>query len=353
MAIGNGLGGLRQLLKGSQPPAEDERLLQLYWNRAELKKAFSNLQEERYALAEDLKREEAAALRAREQLEELEEHLGDPDAGRSAITYFQLRRVWRRAAQRVAKFAAELGRQQEDRERRRGLIEYDQVRRRNLAAIDRQLLEAQSSADTMEAQLKLMQSRHDALRGFWNYFRRRKLGESIAAQKVRWDQAVARVEELNGARESAHTSEPPEFAGLSVDGRRTVNIATIAFAQYLLTRLSHGGLAVLARETTVKRVFDVQYGTAGDCAQIMDSVRQALESIEDERDDLAQVKERTDLLRAGATYRSDSDSVPVPESIGIVPMPEDPVSDLEATTRAGGVNVLIDDYWDIYRALLH
>jgi len=352
MAIGEGLGGLRQLLKGSKPPVEDERLLKLYWNRAELKKAFSTLQDERYALTEDLKKEEAAALRAKEQLEELEEHLGDPDTGLSAITYFQLKRLWRCAAMRLVKFSGELGRQQEERERRRLLIEFDQGRRRKLAAIDRQLLDAQSSADTLEAQLKLMENRFTSLGGFWNHFKRRKLGESIAAQKQRWEQALARVEELNAARSSLTASVPSEFQGLSVDGRRTVNVATIAFAQYLLERLSRGGLAALARETNVKRVFDVHYGSIEDCTRIMAAVRGALEMIAEERDDLAAIKERTDRLRAGATYRSDADSVPLPDSIGVVPVLESPVSDLEATTRAGGVNVLIDDYWDIYRALM-
>ncbi|HSN72249.1 MAG TPA: hypothetical protein VLT59_12110 [Steroidobacteraceae bacterium] len=349
MAIGD---GLRQLLKVSKPPVEDERLLELYWNRAELKKAFSNLQGERYALSEELKREQAAALRSKEQLEELEDHLGDPEAGFSAVTYFQLRRLWRDASERLVKFAGELGRQQEERERRRQLIEFDQNRRRKLAAIDRQLLESQSSADTLEAQLKLMQTRYEALAGFWNYFKRRKLAEGMAAQQERWRQAGARVEELNAARAEAVAMQPPEFVTLSVDGRRTVNVATIAFAQYLLSRLADGGLAILARETTVKRVFDVHYGSVDECVRLMAVVRSALEMIAEERDDLSAIKDRTEALRAGATYRSDADSVPLPDSIGVVPLPDAPVSDLEATSRAGGVNVLIDDYWDIYRALL-
>ena len=352
MAIGEGIGGLRQLLKTSRPAAEDERLLKLYWNRAELKKAFSNLQDERYALTEELKRQEVAVQRTRAELEALEEHLGDPEAGLAAVTYFQLRGIWRTASQRVAKFAAELARQQEDRERRRLLIEFDQGRRRKLAAIDRQLLEAQSAADTFEAQLKLMESRYAALAGFWHYFRRRKLAEAMTSQRGRWQQATARVDELGAARSEILATEPAEFQGLSVDGRRTVNVATIAFGQYLLERLSPGGIAELARESTVKRVFDVQYGGIGACERMMADVRKALECLSAERDDLAAIKERTDLLRATAAYRSDADSVPLPDSIGLVVTADAPVSDLEATTRAAGTNILIDDYWDIYRALI-
>jgi hypothetical protein len=353
MPIGDRLGNLRQLLPGARPRTEDERLLKLYWNRAELKKEFSNLRDERHALVEELKKQEGALARAREELAELESHLANPDVAYAAITYYQLRALWRECAERLQRFAGELRAQQEERERRRSLIEFDQQRRRKLASIDRQLLESQSSADTLEAQLKLLQTRLEAARGFWHYFRRRKLLDTIAEQQARWESTNAQVEELTAARGAADAAESPGFAGLSVEGRRVVNVATIAYAQHLFTRLSGGDLALLARETTVRRVIDVSYGTVQDCERIMQRVRTARDALGEGRENLAELKERTDRLRSNAAYRSDADTVPMPDSIGMMPGPAAPVTGLETASRTGGINVLVDDYWDIYRALTH
>ena len=49
MAISR-LSNIRQLLPGARQPEQDERLLQLFWNRAELKKELTRLQDERLKL---------------------------------------------------------------------------------------------------------------------------------------------------------------------------------------------------------------------------------------------------------------------------------------------------------------
>ena len=55
------------------------------------------------------------------------------------------------------------------------MIEFDQTRRRELADFDRRIQDARSRADMLEAQLKLMEAKLAAMRGFWNYFGRRQL----------------------------------------------------------------------------------------------------------------------------------------------------------------------------------
>src|SRR5262245_11576266 len=115
MGITDRLSDIRQLLPGTRAPQEDERLLQLYWNRAELKKELSRLQGELHRLVDQMNDREAALVRAREQLEQLENHLGNPDVAMHALVYFQLRALWRTAAAKVARFAAQLRRQQEER----------------------------------------------------------------------------------------------------------------------------------------------------------------------------------------------------------------------------------------------
>jgi hypothetical protein len=351
MAISNRLSNIRQLLPGARQPEQDERLLQLFWNRAELKKELTRLQDERLKLLEQIRSQETATARAKEHVQVLEEYLGNPEIAVHALVYFQLRAMWRTGAARVARFAGQLLQQQTDREQRRQVIEFDQTRRRELADFDRRIHDARSRADMLEAQLKLMEAKLAAMRGFWNYFRRRRLTEEIEAERSQWDQAMTLVTDLSDDRTNLEETPPPEFPGISVDGRRVVNTAVIAYAQQLVSALAGGGLAMLAKETTSKRLFDVRYGSPTDCARLMTLLRDALAMLKEENENIAGLKERTDAVRATASYRSDADTVPLTDSIGTLPAPTLPVSGLETANRAG-VNVLVDDYWDVYQALL-
>ena len=84
----------------------------------------------------------------------------------------------------------------------------------------------------------------------------------------------------------------------------------------------------------------------------MTLLREALATLKEDQENLSGLKERTDAVRASANYRSDADTVPFTDSIGTLPAPSSPVSGLETANRAG-INVLVDDYWDLYQALMH
>lgn len=351
MAISDRLTSLKQRLGSSSRQAEDERLLQLYWNRAELKKELTRLQAEREQLLEQIQKHEGASLKAREQAEQLEQYLGDPEVAVHALVYFQLRNLWRNSSAKVARFSQQLQRQQEERERRRQLIEFDQARRRELSEFDRTIAEAQSVTDSLAAQLKLLEARLAGMRGFWNYFGRRRLTEEVESLRGRWDVAATKVTDLSDDRANLEDREPPAFPGLSVDGRRSINTAVIAFAQQLTANLSGGGIAMLAKETTTKRALDVRYGSREECAKLMSLLREFGGVVSEQGEDLAGLKQTTEQLRSAATYRSDADTVPLTDSIGTLPVPSMTVSGLETVNRAG-INVLVDDYWELYRALL-
>lgn len=350
MAISDRFTSLRQRL-GASRQVEEERLLQLYWNRAELKKELTRLQAEREQLLEQMQKQEGATAKAREQLEQLEQHLGDPEIAVHALVYFQLRNLWRNCAEKLTRFSEQLQRQQEERERRRQLIEFDQARRRELSEFDRTLAEARMTADSLEGQMKLMEARLKGMGGFWNVFRRRRVGEELEVARTKWDVAATKVTDLSDDRADLEERAPPPFPGISVDGRRSVNTAVIAFAQQLAANLSRGGIALLAKETTTKRALDVRYGTREECTKLMALLREASGLVSDHTDDLSGLKQATDTLRAAATYRSDADTVPLTDSIGTLPAPSILVSGLETVNRAG-INVLVDDYWDLYRALV-
>ncbi len=352
MGISDRLSTIRQHLPGAAPPPEDEKLLQLYWNRAELKKEVTRLQDERHKLQESYKKQEGIAARMRDHLDQLEDYLGNPEVAQHALIYFQLRSLWRTCAARLTQFGKELQRQQEEREQRTQLAEFEKTRTARIAESERTVAAARAQAEMLEAQLKLLEARLNSMRGFWNYFRRRRLATEIGLERDRWDVAATQVTDLSDDQAAIETASPPPFPGISVEGRRVMNLALIAYAQQLVASLSQGGLAMLAKETTARRAFDVRYGGRDDCARLMALLREAVSVVgESGAEASGSLRQRIETLHTSATYRSATETVPAADSVGALPVPAIAVPGLEMTGRSS-INVLVDDYWNLSRALL-
>src|SRR3974390_3705650 len=90
--------------------------MQLFQNRAGLKKAYADLKDEFHLLRDRLKQQEGATIRVQEQMDALGDLLGDPKTGFGALVFFQLRALWKNSHQQLSAFAVELTRQQEERE---------------------------------------------------------------------------------------------------------------------------------------------------------------------------------------------------------------------------------------------
>jgi hypothetical protein len=334
MSPSDGLRRMADRLAGRQQPAEDERLVALFRNRAQLKQELLALDEERHRLLDRLKLQEGATMRVEEQLDALEQYLGRPAEGYKCLAYFQLRALWRAAAGRVERFATELVRQQKDRERKAQLASFEAAKRGRVADVDRELVEARVLADQLQAEQRLAEQRLETLGGIWNHFRRKRLLEAIEARRVRIDAALSQVTDLGDRRHEVESEPPPALEGLSLEGRRAINLAVIACADALRERLSSQGLADLSRETTRRRVYDTNYGGRDECLALMQRASQAIGEIERLQDDLAALKGRIDALRGAVRYRGAADTVPTPDSL-----------------QAAG-EVLVDEYWDVYKSLL-
>jgi hypothetical protein len=233
---------LARRLSGQGMSAEDERLVALFRNRTELKKELSALDDERHRLLDRLKLQEGATMRVEEQLAALEQYLGRPDEGYKCLAYFQLRAVWRTASRRLEHFSGELARQQKDRQRKQQLAAFERARRERLDDVERELSEARVLADQLQAEQKLTEQRLANLHGFWNHFRRRRLRESIEARRFRIDAALTQVTDLGDRQHAIAAEAPPAFEGLSVEGRRAVNLAVIAYAEAMHERRRPRGM---------------------------------------------------------------------------------------------------------------
>jgi len=343
MSLRDDLRRLTQRLAGRRPSAEEERLVELFRNRAELKKELTALDEERHRLLDRLKLQEGATMRVEEQYSALEQYLGRPGEAYKSLAYFQLKALWRAATKRLEQFASDLARQQKDRERRAQMAEFERHKRARLADLDREFVEAKVLADQLQAEQKLAQQRLGELGGFWNYFRRRKLEEAIAARALRVETAQAAVTDLGDARHAIEAEPPPASEGISLEGKRAVNLAVIAYAEWLCDRLAADGLADLARQTTLRRVFESGYGGREECLALMERAAKAIVDLERQSDDLVELKARTDRLRRSVRYRGETDPIPVQDSLR-APGPDG--------RETPGPNVLLEEYFEIYGSLL-
>jgi hypothetical protein len=350
---------LRRSWSGQPPEEHEQQLMQLYWNRAELKKELASQQSQRTALSEKLRVQEAATRRATEQQDQLQAYLGNPEHGANALVYFQLRALWKLCGELVAKFSSDLRRQQEDRERQRHRQECESHRAAELTTINEQLLNAQSLLASLQARIQLLIGRRAELSRWWlpwlwNYSRRRELAKELGNLQAQRQAAAAQARDHT--EERAHLADQPfeEFPGLSVDGRRLVNTAMLAYVEFLISLLPHRGLAPLAKDAMSVQVYDIRFGSREDCARLMTLTRTALQSLPSGAEDLLALKELTDRLRARVAYRNDQDPVPMADSVqdtgGSRSMPAAQTGSLES--KAGATNVLVDDYFGVSALLL-
>ena len=326
---------------GKADPAEQERLLKLFWNRAELKKELQSLDDQLHNLRNKLKQQENANTRLQQQLEQLEVQLGSPERGLDALVHFGLKALWRACREQLEKFAAELKRERQDAQRKLQLAEFQQHRAERLKVADQRLCQAQEVTDAERARMADCERRLGQLQRFWHYFKRRTLAAEILAQRERCVAAEHHLGEMREAHRTIEKEPWPEFPGLTIDGRRLVNLAVIAYAQHLFARLAVSGLAMDARLANNRSVESAKHGNLEACLSRLREVAQALALVNAQDGLAAEIMKRGEKLAATATWRNANETVPQPASL--------------PPAAAGGVpdaNVLVDDYWDVYKVLL-
>ena len=338
----------------NEAEGQDEQLLRLYWNRAAVKKELASLRKERHDLLDRLKQQEGAVVRAQEQLEALERLLTNPLAAANAMVYFQLRHLWRIASQRLQQFAAELRLQQEKRERDQLHGKVLAKRERRLNAIKEKITSLNATRLQMLSELKELEANWDASNVVIQLFRRRnmrKRREELSAGLASIQQQLEEIEYLG--EKIAH--EPlPESHGLSLEARRAINRALIAFAQHLVIHFSENNLSSLAKTAVNKPVSDMKFGDRRDCDRMVETIRERIDELSEQRDLAARVKARADMIRPQLEYRSESDSVPMPHCVAEIAMylgsPDAPTR--RANDAPMRVNVLEHEYWHIYSMLI-
>ena len=330
---------------------EDDRVLALFRNRAELKKAYGELQEEIYRLKDRIKQQEGATARVQEMLSALETRLGLPESAYPALVFYQLRKLWQSGREIIEQFVGDLVRQQEERERKQHLAEHNRRQFSKREGAEKQLRSAETAAAEAIMNVSAVESERARLTRFWHYFKRRALEHRITdAQNV----AAAANFTLGEARAAAEAVEKeplPEFPGLLVETRRAINVAAIAYAEVLCIRLAKTTLVRLAREATSRREATDEYGTREECEALMAEIDQARGLVQSRNNIAQELKIRSERIKQIARYRGPADTAPTPDSLAFT---EGDVLDTEATGASASrmPNVLSEDTWDLFRILL-
>jgi hypothetical protein len=332
--------------EGGAVSPDEERLMQLFQNRAGLKKAYADLKDEFHLLRDRLKQQEGATIRVQEQFDALGELLGDPKTGFGALVFFQLRALWKTCHQQLSAFATELTRQQEAREMAKHKTETEAAKSARLADVDQRLQAAATQADLQREILLAAQNEIGRLTAFWHYFKRRRRQKSLGLLRSQVVSADAAVGDLHAERSAIDHEAAPDFPGISLGARRNINLAIISFAELLCESVDAYGLAVRAKEAVARRVHEMSFGTRADCESYMQRVQTAQAAVANQKQITVALKVKLDRLRTTCEYRNDADTVPTADSLASTNSA--PLGSQPAATW----NVLAEDYWDLYTLLL-
>jgi hypothetical protein len=322
---------------------ENQRVLQLFQNRADIKRAYAELQTEIYQARDRVKQQEGVSRRLQEELAALEARLADPLQGQRMLVSYQLRDIWKTGGWRVTTLVGELAAQHEERERRdylaafnRGLFEQQQSMQIELAEAEQSVAEQRGRL----AELSRARVRADV---WWRFFDRQSLDTEMAAQEILAQGAQRRLQQLRSKLEQLKSGSGPQFPGLKLESRRAINITAIAYAEVLALRLARTGLMERVREACRRAEPIESYGDIDGCHKLMNEIAVVREVLVRSAAVAEEIRLRALRLQAQVRYRSEQDAIPTEESAQGPMQP----GDLQQAPP-----VLRDDWWDLNNALL-
>src|SRR3974390_513080 len=189
---------------------DDGRVVALFRNRAELKKAYSELQDEVYRLKDRIKQQEGATARVQEMLGSLESRLGLVETAYPALVFYQLRALWQCGRELIEQFVVELTGQQDERERRAHLADCNRRQFARRKAVDGNLRAAETALADVQAHQAQLGATRATLTRFWHFFKRRDVDRRLLAAGHAVAAAGAALEEARAPAEALEQEAVPE-----------------------------------------------------------------------------------------------------------------------------------------------
>jgi hypothetical protein len=324
----------------------DDKLVDLFRNRVELKKAFAALRNEKYELQDRIKEHRGSIERVEQKLQHLESLLLDPEWVHNVAVFYQMRRLATHCKAKVARFSEELKQQREQRQHAKLLATWNKQRQTETDAIQARIGEHRMRLQRLEDQVQAERYQLARLGGISKMFRARPREEVIEqieasihaalSEEQRLMQELARIEEL----------EPPPTEGLDIAAKRSINFMVLAFAQQLYLQYEEDNLAALSKESIEKSVGAVNYGGKRDCDALLAVLARRREEVEQAEESAEILKKRARLIAEHAVFRSDDAAVPVTDTVATLFD-----IDQNGTVRQSDANLLGENYFGIAKAL--
>ena len=297
---------------------DNEKLVELFKNRAELKKEFAALNKEKYRLQQRIKEQQGATARIVQRLEHLESLLVDPEWVNTVVVFYQLRSLNRRCCGKLAKFAEQLKQQREKRRRQVQLKAWRDDCNARRAALDTELSGHREQLQRLEGQLQAERQRGESMSGFSRLFKGRAASDQLTEIEKQIDSARHDERALLEKIECIEQEAPPDPGGLSIAEKRSINFMIVSFAQHLYLQFTDRNLVALVKESNEKSVGAINYGNKHDCDVLLERITAQVESMDKASDYADLLRRRAELIAEHAVFKHDDDAVPVAGTVATV-----------------------------------
>jgi hypothetical protein len=342
------VAGLTTIFKNDPEESQDtDKLVDLFKNRVELKKAFAALRDEKYRLQDRVKEHQGSIERVQQKLNHLENLLLDPEWVHNVVVFYQMRRLAAHCETKVARFAEQLKQQREQRVYDKLLLSCEKQHQEDISRAEGRLRDYRSRLQLLEDQLHAKRDALKTMGGISKILHGRsqetsidEIENSIAALRKKEGMSLAELERIEKRDFPAHL-------GLDTAAKRSVNLMILAFVQQVYLDYVDDDLVSLAKEAGEKSVGAVNYGSKSDCDKLLEKLAQRRRQVERGDSETPEIlQKRAKLIADHALFRTDDDTVPIPGTVATVYD-----IDKNGLIRPFDANLLGENYFGVSKVL--
>jgi len=325
---------------------DNDKLVDLFRNRAELKKEFAAQRNEKYQLQDRIKQHEGATARVQQKMDHLESLLLDREWVHNVVAFYQLRRLAAHCNVKLSRFAEQLKQQREERAYSSVLNKWNERRDEQAARVEQEIGEQRLQTQLLEDQSQNERHKLTTMNGVAKLFRKSEAEAEIDAIAARIELGQAKENDLLFALEKIHNLDPPNQKGLDKATKRSINFMILAFIQHLYLIFEEDGLAAMAKEASEKSVGAVNYGTKYECDVIIERIEKRWDSMDSVTEYADVLKRRAKLISEHAVFRNDDDVIPASGTVATVY-----AIDANGVVKEKDANLLGDNYFGVAKVL--
>jgi hypothetical protein len=325
---------------------DSEKLLDLYWNRAELKKEFAALRNEKYQLQDRIKQHEGSTARVQQKMDHLESLLQDPEWVHNVVVFYQLRRLDIHCNVTLERFAEQLKQQREQRLHNRVLVSWNEKCSEEADLIESQIGEQRMQVQLLEDQLQAERHKLMTMNIFAKLLRGRRLATDIDELLARIEIGQQQEHEMLLALDNLQDQAPPDYTGLGIAEKRSINFMILSFAQHLYLHFVEDNLVAMAKEATEKSVGAINYGSKHECDILTELLEKRWNSMEKATSYTEILQKRAQMIAEHASFDGEDNAVPAATSVETTYSIDD-----NGVVREIDVNLMRENYFGIAKVL--